>query len=135
MCNALRWMGRAGAPWCLIAHGFPPWEAAYQQTQRWLQAGCGEAMVNGLHSVLRVAQGKQGQPSAVILDDRTLQSTCESGPRAGNDGCKRKEGSKVQMALDTLGHCPLCRSRRPTNKSVRKRGRWHRRFSTRPATR
>ncbi|MFD2404747.1 IS5 family transposase [Azorhizophilus paspali] len=104
MFNALRWMARAGAPWRLIPNDFPPWEAVYQQTQRWLQAGCFEAMVNDLRSVLRVAQGKQGQPSAVILDGRTLQSTCESGPRAGYDGYKRKKGSKVHMAVDTLGH-------------------------------
>lgn len=104
MFNALRWMARAGAPWRLMPHEFPPWEAVYQQTQRWLQAGCFEAMVNDLRSVLRVAHGKQGQPSAVILDGRTLQSTCESGPRAGYDGYKRKKGSKVHMAVDTLGH-------------------------------
>jgi transposase len=104
MFNALRWMARAGAPWRLIPHEFPPWEAVYQQTQRWLQAGCFEAMVNDLRSVLRVAQGKQSQPSAVILDGRTLQSTCESGPRAGYDGYKRKKGSKVHIAVDTLGY-------------------------------
>jgi len=55
MFNALRWMARAGAPWHLIPQDFPPWEAVYQQTQRWLQAGCFEAMVNDLRSVLRVA--------------------------------------------------------------------------------
>lgn len=104
MFNASRWMARAGAPWCLMPHELPPWEAVYQETQRWLQAGCFEAMVNDLRSVLRTAQGKQGQPSAVILDGRTLQSTCESGPRAGYDGYKRKKGSKVHMAVDTLGH-------------------------------
>lgn len=60
-------------------------------------------MVNDLRSVLRVAQERQAQPSAVILDGRTLQSTCESGPRAGYDGHKRKRGSKVHMAVDTLG--------------------------------
>ncbi len=104
MFNALRWMARAGAPWRLLPNDFPPWEAVYQQTQRWLQAGCFEAMVSDLRSVLSVAQGKQGQPSAIILDGRTLQPTCESGPRAGYDGYKRKKGSKVHMAVDTLGH-------------------------------
>ncbi|MBL9196700.1 IS5 family transposase, partial [Xanthomonas fragariae] len=104
MFNALRWIARAGAPWRLLPNDFPPWEAVYQQTQRWLQAGCFEAMVSDLRSLLRVAQGKKGQPSAVIFDARTLQSTCESGPRAGYDGYKRKKGSKVHMAVDTLGH-------------------------------
>ena len=101
--NALRWMARAGAAWRMLPTNFPPWEAVYQQTQRWLEAGCFEAMVSDLRSILRVAQGRQGQPSAVILDGRTLQSTCESGARAGYDGYKRKRGSKVHMAVDTLG--------------------------------
>ncbi|MHA6824124.1 IS5 family transposase [Ralstonia pseudosolanacearum] len=104
MFNALRWMARAGAAWRMLPTNFPPWELVYQQTQRWLNAGCFEAMVNDLRSVIRVAQERQGQPSAVILDGRTLQSTCESGPRAGYDGYKRKRGSKVHMAVDTLGH-------------------------------
>ncbi len=38
------------------------------------------------------------------MDGRTLQSSCESGPRAGYDGYKRRRGSKVHMAVDTLGH-------------------------------
>ncbi|MEF9387169.1 IS5 family transposase [Ralstonia solanacearum species complex bacterium KE056] len=104
MFNALRWMARAGAAWRMLPTNFPSWELVYQQTQRWLNAGCFEAMVNDLRSVIRVAQERQGQPSAVILDGRTLQSTCESGPRAGYDGYKRKRGSKVHMAVDTLGH-------------------------------
>ncbi|CAB3776443.1 IS5 family transposase ISAzo23 [Paraburkholderia caffeinitolerans] len=103
MFNALRWIIRAGAPWRLLPNDFPPWELVYQQTQCRIQAGCFEAMVSDLRSVIRVAQGRKGQPSAVILDGRTLQSTCESGPRAGYDGYKRKRGSKVHMAVDTLG--------------------------------
>jgi len=103
MFNALRWMVRAGAPWRIAPNNFPPWEMVYQQTQRWLQAGC-ENMVCDLRSIIRVAQARQGQPSAVILDGRTMQSICESGPRAGYDGYKRKRGSKVHIAVDTLGH-------------------------------
>jgi transposase len=38
------------------------------------------------------------------MDSRTLQSTPKSGERAGYDGAKRRKGSKVHMAVDTLGH-------------------------------
>jgi transposase len=112
MFNALRWMARAGASWRMLPTNFPPWEMVHQQTQRWLKAGCFEAMVSDLRPVLPVAQERQGQPGAVILDGRPLQSTCESGPRTGYDGHpprglptggKRKRGSKVHMAVDTLG--------------------------------
>lgn len=60
-------------------------------------------MVNDMRSVIRVSEGRQGQPNAVILDRRTLQSSCESGVLAGYDGYKRRRGSKVHMAVDTLG--------------------------------
>jgi hypothetical protein len=38
------------------------------------------------------------------LDSRTLQSTPESGDRAAYDGAKRRKGSRVHIAVDTLGH-------------------------------
>ncbi|MGF6447499.1 transposase [Paraburkholderia youngii] len=103
MSNALRWIVRAGALWRLLHNDFPPWGMGYQQTQRWIHAGCFEAMANDPRSIIRIAQDRRGQASAVILDGRTLQSTCESEPRAGYDGYKRKRGSKVHMAADTLG--------------------------------
>jgi transposase len=102
--NGLRWLVRAGAPWRLLPHDLPPWEAVYQQTRRWLDAGCFDALVHDLRVVLRQAQGRDPHPSAAIFDGRTLQSSCESGARAGYDGYKRRKGSKVHRAVDTLGH-------------------------------
>src|SRR5204862_3192421 len=100
----LRWIVRAGAPWRLRPNDFPRWEAVYQQTQRWLAAGSFEAIVHDLRTLLRVAAGREAQPSAAIFDGRTLQSTPESGHRAGYDGHKKRRGSKVHMAVDTLGN-------------------------------
>jgi transposase len=102
--NALRWLARAGASWRMLPNDFPPWPMVYQQFRRWDDARCFEAMVSDMRSIIRTAEGRRGQPSAVILDGRTLQSSCESGPRAGYDGYKRRKGSKVHMAVDTLGH-------------------------------
>lgn len=102
--DALRWLVRSGAPWRYLPADFPPWEMVYQQTRRWLAAGCFEAIVHDLRAVLRFAAGKEAEPTAVILDGRTIQSTPESGGRAGYDGYKRKKGSKVHIAVDTLGH-------------------------------
>ncbi len=108
--NALRYMVRSGVPWRYLPGDFPPWEAVYQQTQRWLAAGVFEAMVQDLRAVLRLADvdakggaGRGPHPSAVILDGTILQSTPESGHRAGYNGHKRKKGSKLHLAVDTLG--------------------------------
>src|SRR5215217_5798598 len=84
--DALRWIVRAGASWRMMPNDFPPWEAVYQQTQRWIDAGVFEAMVHDLRAVLRLSSGP------------------ESGHRAGYDGAKRKKGSKIHAAVDTLGY-------------------------------
>ena len=102
--NGLRWMVRTGAPWRMMPNDLPPWHAVYDQTQRWLKAGVFESMVHDLRELLRLAEGRNPEPSAAVLDSRTLQSTPESGHRAGYDGAKRKKGNKVHMLVDTLGH-------------------------------
>jgi transposase len=102
--NGLRWIVRAGAPWRMMPNDLPPWYTVYQQTQRWINAGVFEDMVHDLRALLRLAKGRREQPTAAIFDSRTLQSTPESGERAGYDGHKRKRGSKTHIAVDTLGH-------------------------------
>jgi transposase len=103
VCNALRGMVRAGAPWRMLPHDFPRWEAVYQQTQRGLTAGCFEAIVHDLRAMLRWSAGRADQPPAVILDSATRQSPPESGHRAGYDGHNKRTGSKIHAAGDTLG--------------------------------
>lgn len=61
-------------------------------------------MIHDLRLMLRVFAGRHRRPSAAILDSRTLRSTPESGRRAGWDGAKRKRGSKLHLAVNTLGH-------------------------------
>ena len=69
-----------------------------------MNAGCFAALAHDLRGLLRMAAGRPAEPSAAILDSRTLRSTPESGHRAGYDGAKRKKGSKLHLAVDTLGH-------------------------------
>lgn len=101
--NGLRWIVRTGSPWRYMPHDLPPWHAVYQQAQRWLDAGVFETIAADLRALLRLLQGRNTQPSAAIFDSRTLRSTPESGHRAGYDGHKRKNGSKLHAAVDTLG--------------------------------
>jgi len=102
--NARRWIVRTGAQWRLLPHDLPPWPAVYQQARRWLAARCFEAQVDDLRLLLRALAGRRPAPTAAILDSKTLQSSPESGGRAGYDGHKRKRGSKLHAAVDTLGH-------------------------------
>ena len=101
--NGLRWFVRAGCPWRMLPHDRPPWHAVPQPTQRWGRAGCFENIAADLRLRLRWSADRNATPSAASLDSRTLQSTPESGARAGFDGHKKRNGSKVHAAVDPLG--------------------------------
>ncbi len=102
--NGLRFIARTGLQWRFMPHDLPPWHAVYQHTRCWIAAEVFGAIIADLRELIRIGEGRSAQPSAMILDSRTLQSTPESGHRAGWDGAKRRKGSKVHLAVDTLGH-------------------------------
>ena len=101
--NALRYLAHTGCPWRYLPPDLPPWQAVHQQGSRWRDARVFEAIVQDLNELQRVLLGRPATPTAIVLDGRTLQSTPESGHRAGYDGAKRRKGSKAHMAVDTLG--------------------------------
>lgn len=102
--NALRWIVRTGSPWRYLPKDLPPWEAVFQQAQRWIKADCFNDIVNDLRALIRASVGKKAPPTTAIYDGQTLQGTIESGNRAGYDGHKKKNGSKVHVAVDSLGY-------------------------------
>jgi transposase len=102
--NALRYVVKTGCQWRYLPHDFPPWTAVYQQAQRWMQANVFETVTHELRVIVRMIEERASHPSGVIFDGRTLQSTPESGARAGYDGHKKKKGSKSHAAVDTLGN-------------------------------
>ena len=102
--NALRWMVRAGAPWRLMPTNLPPWQIVHQQAQRWLRAGVFEDITRDLRMLRRLVAGRDPQPTAAVLDARTLQGSVESGNCSGYEGHKKRKGRKGHLAVDTLGH-------------------------------
>ena len=116
--NAVRYLAPTGVPWRYLPSDFPPWPVVYPQLRRWVAAGSFEALVHDTRLLLRPLNGRSSQPSAVIVDARVLQSTPESGSRAGYSGHKRRKGSKVHAAVDTLGS-PLALSVTPASEDER----------------
>ncbi len=51
--DALRYLTRTGAPWRYLPGDFPPWEAVFQQTRRWIRAGVFEHMAHDLRAPAR----------------------------------------------------------------------------------
>ncbi|MBF9239527.1 hypothetical protein I2I05_19190 [Hymenobacter sp. BT683] len=80
----------------------PPWATCYQQWARWRGARVFVGLTEDLREVLRLNEARAADPSAVVFDSRTLQSTSMSGHRAGYDEAKRRKCSKVQVAVIML---------------------------------
>ncbi|SMB97170.1 transposase, IS4 family [Deinococcus hopiensis KR-140] len=116
--NALMWVARTGAQWAYLPHDFPPAETVRQQAHRWFIAECFQNAAHDLRLLTHVEQQKTPEPTAIVIDSRTLQSTPESGHRAGFDGAKKRKGTKVHLAVDTLGHL-LAVLTSPTNEQDR----------------
>jgi transposase len=76
----------------------------YQQARRWIDAGVFEQAAHDLRIIIRLVCERDDQPSATIFDGRTIQSTPESGGPGGYDGAKETKGSKMHIAVDTLGN-------------------------------
>jgi transposase len=106
--NGLRWIVRTGAQWRWLPHDLPPWPVVYQQSQRGIKAGVFESLVHDLRAVLRIADGRKEGPTAAIIDSRTLQSTPESGSRAGYDGANPGKAARSIWRSIRLGICLLC---------------------------
>ena len=77
--NGLRYVIRYGIAWRAMPNDLPPWSAVYQQSRRWMDAGCFETLACDLRAVLRMASGRQPEPTAAILDAEISQKGCTSG--------------------------------------------------------
>lgn len=102
--NARRWLVWAGAQRRRIPQGLPRRKAVYQQTPRWLGAGCFAAIVHDLRTLHQVVEGCAAAPTAFVQDGRTLHPTPKGGGRSSYERATRRNGSKAPFAVDTLGN-------------------------------
>jgi transposase len=84
--NALRYVVKTGCPGRFLPNDLPPWATVYQQARRWFDSGVFEQVSHELRVIVRIMERRESQPSAAILDARTIQSTPESGGHAKYDG-------------------------------------------------
>ena len=108
--NGLRYIIKTGAQLRAMPHDLPPWAAVYQQARRWLNWGCFEALLDDLRSVLREALGRSADPSAIIIDARTLRSSPESGPAM--TGASARGARSCILRSIPWATCWLCASPR-----------------------
>ncbi|MBK5191518.1 MAG: IS5 family transposase [Methanosarcinales archaeon] len=100
--NAMFYLLRAGCSWRMLPHDFPPWQTVYYYFAQWRDGEIFRQMNDMLRARLRVAAGREEQPSAAILDSQSVKTTETKGER-GYDAGKKVNGRKRHILVDTMG--------------------------------
>jgi putative transposase len=100
--NGIRYVLRGGIPWRMLPRDLPPWETVYGYFRRWQRDGTWEQLNAAPRREVRVAAGRQPEPSAGSLDSQSVKTTERGGTR-GYDAGKKVNGRKRHILVDTLG--------------------------------
>lgn len=100
--NALFYVLRTGCQWRQLPETFPPWRTIYGYHRLFCDLGIWEKLNTALRICIRLGEGRQTQPSAVVIDTQSVKTTPVGGER-GYDGYKRINGRKRFLLVDTLG--------------------------------
>jgi putative transposase len=102
--DAIRYVAHNGCVWRALPCDFPPWRTVYGFYWRWNASGATTVLHDQLRTQVRLAAGRNPQPSAAIIDSQSVRAA-DTVPRSsrGFDAAKKINGRKRHLAVDTLG--------------------------------
>jgi transposase len=93
---------RSGCQWRMLPHDLMPWDAAHRWFTKWRKDGTWDRIHDELRRQVRVAAGRDAEPSAAVIDAQSIKSS-EGGEARGFDAGKRTTGRKRHVIVDTMG--------------------------------
>ena len=100
--NSIFYILRSGCAWRMLPHDLPPWQTVYYYFRQWKGDGIWERMNQTLRTRLRIADDRESDPSAAILDSQSVKTVDVKGIR-GYDAGKKVKGRKRHILVDTMG--------------------------------
>lgn len=102
--DAIRYLAHNGGVWRALPADFPPWKTVYDYHARWAADGTISRLHNALRERVRLAEGRNPQPSAAIVDSQSVRAAeTVAKPSRGFDAGKKVNGRKRHIAVDTIG--------------------------------
>ena len=81
--NAILYLVRTGCQWRCLPDSFPPYSTVHSCYRRWRLDGTLEALHEALRREVRVAAGREAEPSVAVVDSQSAGTT-EKGGRVGS---------------------------------------------------
>ena len=106
--NAILYWVDNGIKWRAMPHDLPNWSTVYDYYRRWVKLGLWEKINEHLVKLVRLAEGRDEQPSLTSIDSQSVRTSENKGPDQGIDGHKCVKGRKRHIVVDILGMVLNC---------------------------
>jgi len=93
--NALMYVADNGIKWRAMPHEFPAWQTVYGYFRRWSQSGSWEQVNQVLCKQVRLAAGREEQPSLGLIDSQSVEMAQKGALNKVLMGTKKSKGASV----------------------------------------